>query len=416
MFESKRHDESRSTLRLGFLLAGLVWAFAAAGYALGGEPQWSLAVGTATAAPQAPVEIPIVLTSRGAPVSAIAFSIEFDSSKLALDGGPTLGSKVEMPAPTMFTSSSWVGTEAGVIGVAVYDRTRPIGVLADGTVARVRFRPLAGSSGFAFVRVSSAKPYSASGPRGERLEGEIIPGGGVTIVPPAGSNAAAVTPPVARDGASEAPGPAAIATLAMPVASVDSGDGDARGTPLVLHNGGLVAATVRLTLLREAPADAAGPVELRIPPGATRTWNDAGLDLFGVRGARGALVIERSSDRIIAAGSSRTGAVVVAGPASTADATLIAIDWRADLAIANLDGADARYAIDLRDADGALVATDVIVVPARSVRRGIQLSAPGASGAAGVTAIIRPDGTPARYLAWAATPTPDSPPLLQIAR
>jgi hypothetical protein len=417
MFESRDHDGSRSTLRLGFLLAAFVWAFAAASYALGAEPQWSLTVGTATAAPQTAVEIPIVLTSRGAQVSAIAFSIEFDSTKLALDGGPTLGSKVEIPAPTMFTSSSWVGTAAGEIGVAVYDRTRPIGVLADGTVASLRFRPVAGAAGFAFVRVSTAKPYSASGPRGERLEGEIIPGGGVTIAAPAGSNAVAAPPQGARERLrGEEAKPAAVAALAMPVVSADSDDGAATRTSLVLHNGGSVTATAQLTLLREAPADAVGPIELRIPPGATRTWNDAGVELFGIPRARGALVIERSSDRVIAAGSSEERAIVDAGPASTAEATLLAIGAGADLAIANLEDADARYSIDLRDAGGALVATETIVVPARSVRRGIRLPAAGTSRTARVTAIIRPAGAPARYLAWAASPAGEGPELLQIAR
>jgi hypothetical protein len=70
---------------------------AAASYALAAEPRWSLAVGAAPAAPETAVEIPVVLAARGAAVSAIAFSIEFDASKLALDGGPTLGSK-EIPA------------------------------------------------------------------------------------------------------------------------------------------------------------------------------------------------------------------------------------------------------------------------------------------------------------------------------
>ncbi|HSN68366.1 MAG TPA: cohesin domain-containing protein, partial [Thermoanaerobaculia bacterium] len=172
MPHSDPSDPSTPTLRLGFLLAALVMVMAAANSALAAEGRWALAIGTATAAPQTAVEIPVVLSTNGARVSAIAFSVDFDASKLALDADPTLGSKVEIPAPTKFTSSSWVGTEAGAIGVAVYDRTRPIGVLADGTIARIRFRVLQGASGFAPVRVSLTKPYSAAGPSGEPLEGE----------------------------------------------------------------------------------------------------------------------------------------------------------------------------------------------------------------------------------------------------
>lgn len=420
MSNPERSDPSRSTLRLGFLLAALAWAIAAASHAFGAEPQWTLAVGTATAAPQTAVEVPVVLTTHGASVSAVAFSIEFDAAKLVLDANPNLGSKVEIPAPTMFTSSSWVGTEEGAIGVVVYDKTRPIGVLSDGPVASIRFRVLPGASGFAAVRVSTTRPYSASGPRGETLEGEIAPGGGITIAAPAGSflpPIPAERPPEERSRTAR-PSPEDL-LVAIPLVAPASGSVAPWHASLLLHNGGSEPSTARLTLMRARGLASVGPLDVIIPAGTTRRWDDAAGELFGLPGASGALAIERASDELIAT-SSMGDSRQPMQPASETDARLIAVpdspERRSSITIANLGAETARFLVEIRDAGGALLGSREVSVEMKSVVGNIHVSPSGFDAATELTILIRPLAATAKYLAWSTTPDRDRPPIVQTAR
>jgi hypothetical protein len=388
MFDTKSPDSSSSTLRLGLLLAALVWAMAAASYALAAEPGWSLAVGTATAAPQTAVELPIALTSGSAPVSAIAFSLEFDSTKLVLDADPKLGSKVEIPAPTRFISSSWVGDEAGTIGVAVYDGTRPIGTLEDGTIAKVRFRVLAGASGFAAVRVSRSRPFSAAGERGEPLEGTIADGG-IAIAASSGASlpiAGAVSPGDSPDALprEEAPRVDERHVYVIPLAA---------GSSLIVHNRSDSAAAMSIALL----GDEALSVDIRVPAGATQTWDDPAWRLFGVTSSSGAIVVEAAHDGIMVARAEAAGAPEVAPPAGSDDALLLDVEAGVPhlIAIANVATSPARFALETRDAAGALLDIRYADVAPRSVAA-VPVK-PVAS--LGGTLLIRSlDGAP--YAAW----------------
>lgn len=391
------HDSSRP-LRLGFLLAVLVWTMAAASYALAEEPRWILAIGSATAAPQTVIELPVVLTTGGAPVSALAFSIEFDPTKLVLDGGPTLGSKLELPAPSKFTSSSWVGSEAGQVGVVVYDSTRPLGVLADGPIARVRFRSLPDATGFAAVRIATTRPYSASGPRGERLEGSIADGGGIMISAPSGSASELVETPAPDPPRAREEERARVVPVAIPLAREAGPDSSPRAASVILHNGDAHQATARLTVLSQTGV-VLGPLEISVPPGATRSWSNPALEVPG------AILVERSSARLLASGGSEAPPDH-ALPVGEGESRLVAVESTAAaprvVAVANFAPHAARFLIDVLDEEGALVDTRTVDVSASSIDARTLLL-PFRSP---LTVVIRPGERAVPFLAWTAATSP----------
>lgn len=171
---------TRHPLRPGFALAGLTLLLGFASAAWGAE-EWRLTVGSATATPGQSIEIPITLTTGDTPVAAIAFTVTYDPARLILDADPSAGSKVEVPVPTEFTSSSWLSVAGNSIGITIYDGAAPIGTLPDGTLALLRFRVLPGAEGFAPVRIEMPSNVSASDDQGRKLSGRITGEGGVAI-------------------------------------------------------------------------------------------------------------------------------------------------------------------------------------------------------------------------------------------
>lgn len=146
-------------------------------------PDWSVAVGSASAMPGDMVEIPIELRAGSARISAIAFSIDYDDTRLILAGDPAAGSKVDIPAPDRFTASSWLSSSGPAIGIAVYDRQRPIETLPDGPLARLRFRVRGDASGFAPITIRAGS-LSASSPEGRVIGGAVVVSGGVSLNSP----------------------------------------------------------------------------------------------------------------------------------------------------------------------------------------------------------------------------------------
>ncbi|HVR43315.1 MAG TPA: choice-of-anchor D domain-containing protein [Thermoanaerobaculia bacterium] len=160
-------------------ILGILLGFATTGRAEG--PGWELAVGSAAAAPGRTAEIPIELSTPEARVSAIAFVIRFDAERLLLDPDSAAGSRVELAVPGEFTASSWAGSEAGLLGIAIYDPTPPIGALSEGEIARLRFRVRPGAAGFAPVRIDPVQPFAASDAEGRAVEGRVVGEGGIAI-------------------------------------------------------------------------------------------------------------------------------------------------------------------------------------------------------------------------------------------
>lgn len=175
------HRSSFSLVRLGPLLGVATSILLASQLASGAEPQWHLTVGSATAVPGGFTEIAIDLHGGGAAVAAIAFVVEWDPEKLILDSDPVLGSKIEVPVPSEFTASSRTTAIPGSLGIVIYDPSHPIQGLPDGTVARLRFRALPSSSGFAPVRIADFPAPSASGPSAAAIPGAMNTDGGISI-------------------------------------------------------------------------------------------------------------------------------------------------------------------------------------------------------------------------------------------
>jgi hypothetical protein len=173
---SFRISNSLQTLRIGLLTVAL----AAFPQLAAAAPAWSVVVGSASATPGDSVDIPILLETGGVEISAIAFTIEWDSAKLLLAGDPAAGSKVDLPVPARFTSSSWVSSAGSSIGVTVYDRQRPLESLPDGPVAILRFRVRPEAQGFAAVTVRR-ESLSASTAEAALVTGARIVAGGVSI-------------------------------------------------------------------------------------------------------------------------------------------------------------------------------------------------------------------------------------------
>jgi hypothetical protein len=174
---SFRISNSLKTLPFGLLMAALA-VIPQVGTAAPGA--WSVVAGSASAAPGDSADIPILLETEGVAISAIAFTVEWDSDKLLLAGDPAAGSKVDLPVPARFTSSSWVSQSGSSLGITVYDRQRPLESLPDGPVAILRFRVRPEAQGFAAVTVRS-ESLSASTARATLVTGARIVGGGVSI-------------------------------------------------------------------------------------------------------------------------------------------------------------------------------------------------------------------------------------------
>ncbi|MFN2441734.1 MAG: cohesin domain-containing protein, partial [Thermoanaerobaculia bacterium] len=164
-------------MRIALLLAALA---AVPPLATAAPGTWTVMTGSASAAPGDSVDVPILLQTDGVSISAIAFTVEWDADKLLLAGDPAAGSKVDLPAPAHFTSSSWVSSAGSSVGVTVYDRQRPIESLADGPLAILRFQVRPQAQGFARVAVRTGS-LSASAPQGTLVNGAGIIPGGVSI-------------------------------------------------------------------------------------------------------------------------------------------------------------------------------------------------------------------------------------------
>lgn len=145
---------------------------------------YELRVSSASTMSASAVDVGISLAS-GNSVSALAFAIDFDDSRLRFSstGAAPAVPNVVVDVPNGYAARSFYLTEGGSrIGIAIYDAGAPFEAIPDGRIARLRFDTLPGASGHAFVRVSTSPEPNAS-----TAAGEIVPwtgtatSGGVTI-------------------------------------------------------------------------------------------------------------------------------------------------------------------------------------------------------------------------------------------
>lgn len=137
------------------------------------------------------VELPVTLDSAGHPISGVLFSIDYDQSCLAFQGGDADGNGLpdgfRSLAPFQFSvSASFDAADGdGEIDVIVLDFSLPFSQLPDGPLAILRFTATCAPEVAGIVRVpvefSSSPPPSFSSPFGRNIDGSMA-GGIVEII------------------------------------------------------------------------------------------------------------------------------------------------------------------------------------------------------------------------------------------
>jgi hypothetical protein len=498
---SLRISDLPQTLRIGLLTIALA-VFPQLSAAAPGT--WSVIAGSVTAAPGDLVDIPILLDSGGVAISAIAFTIEWDAQKLLLAGDPAAGSKVDLPAPARFTSSSWVSTAGASIGITVYDRERPLESLPDGPVAILRFRVRPDAQGFAAVTVRS-ESLSASTARATLVTGARIVSGGVSISAarpslhltpsdlhfgsvglgaserrtavvvnagsgpltlqevrvegsPAFSLAGPSVPRVIQAGSSiplelafsptergelsarlvAVSSEAGTATIELrgagsdgelyydlrllvpAVASLQSGEGSRWLSTLSLYNAGSTPAGARFHLLRAGVAAFRKEASVIIEGGQSLSWEDVVGDLFGEKELSGALWIDTTTDALIVRSStyneiSDGGRIAQSVPViaqtqlfhTGEEARLIGLEKspvrRTNVTIMNLGKTPASLAVELLNADGALLDSMMLSLDAGQIAPVIPLIDRLPNDATDLVILVRATTPGAEFFAYAST-------------
>lgn len=153
------------------------------------------------------VELPVTLDSAGHPISGVLFSIDYDQSCLAFQGGDADGNGLpdgfRSLAPFQFSvSASFDAADGdGEIDVIVLDFSLPFSQLPDGPLAVLSFTATCTPEYAAIMRVpvgfSPNPPPSFSSPFGRNVDGSVA-GGIVEIVdsaaPPTPTPTVTVTP------------------------------------------------------------------------------------------------------------------------------------------------------------------------------------------------------------------------------
>src|SRR5687768_13872145 len=146
---------------------------------------FSLPVSLTTAVAGSDVDIEVRFTGTTSQVAALAFVLDYDETRLALDPSSPTGhhKNVEVELPSEFASSIFfLSNSSGEVGLSIYDPTAPVANLPDGPLARFRFRVLDNASGFAAVRISDALSPNASDRFGNSVNNFIgTSAGGVMI-------------------------------------------------------------------------------------------------------------------------------------------------------------------------------------------------------------------------------------------
>jgi hypothetical protein len=465
---------------------------------------WSVVVGSASAAPGDSVDIPILLETGNVEISAIAFAIEWDPEKLLLAGDPAAGSKVDLPVPARFTSSSWVSSAGSSIGITVYDRERPIEALPEGPVAILRFRVRPEAQGFAAVTVRS-ETLSASTAAATLVTGARIVAGGVSISgsrpslhltpsdlhfgsvglgsterrtavvvnagsgvltlnevrlegSPAFSIAAPSVPRVIQAGSSlplelaftpsqrgemsarlvAVSAEAGTATIELrgagsegelyydrrlivpAVANLGGGDGSRWLSTLTLFNAGTTPAGARLSLLRAGATGFQWEVSVTVAAGKSVSWDDVIGDLFEEAGVSGALRIETTTDALVVRSSTYNetpdgGRIAQAVPVvaqtllfrTGEEARLIGLEKsderRTNVTVMNLGNNPASLAVELRDADGAVLDAMTLSLRPGEIAPVIPLIDRLPHEAADLVILVRATTPGAEFFAYAST-------------
>lgn len=119
------------------------------------------------------------------PLAALAFAVEFDSSRLHFDARAASAGvlqNIHVRVPDGFAASTFT-LEDDLIGISVYNRERPLRSIPGGTIATLLFETKPRAEGHAFVRLAAAPPPTAADVNGEAVALGSRAAGGVTIIP-----------------------------------------------------------------------------------------------------------------------------------------------------------------------------------------------------------------------------------------
>ncbi|MHB0970071.1 MAG: cohesin domain-containing protein [Thermoanaerobaculia bacterium] len=280
-----------------------------------GHP-FGLRVATVSAAPGQRVDVAIDLEPAGAVISAIAFYVEYDPSRLVF----------EPPTPTALTTgdplfrSSYGSIDAGdkrLVGICVYDPDVPLASLPTGRLATLSFRVADSAEGF--VPLTIARSIDATGPDSRTVDPAAarIEPGGIAVAAPAPNGLAPGRARTARPP--DASLNAESESILVPV--VVRSAADRRRSTLALYNGGEADARIRVAPL----GDRSVARDFTLAPHGTRNFDDVAAEIFGVHEFSDGMIIESSAPIIARSSIVGDGS----GSRRTATQSIPSVPWRA---------------------------------------------------------------------------------------
>lgn len=213
----------RTTIAVAGVLVIVLVTVAHTGIALQAQSTARLTLPPTAAVVAGTVELPVTLDSAGYPISGVLFSIDYDQSCLAFQGGDADGDGLpdgfrSLVPPQFSVSAAFDAADTdGEIDVIILDFSLPFARLSDGPLALLRFTATCVPDYAGIVRVpvefSTSPPASFSNPLGRNVDGafaggvvEIVDGAApptptptvtVTVTPTASSTPTATTTPTA---------------------------------------------------------------------------------------------------------------------------------------------------------------------------------------------------------------------------
>lgn len=281
-----------------------------------GHP-FGLRVATVSATPGQRVDVAIDLEPAGVAISAVAFYVEYDPSRLVF----------EPPAPNALTTgdpvfrSSYGSIDVGdkrLLGVCVYDPDVPLASLPAGQLAILSFRVAESAEGFVPLTIARLDAATPASRKIDPAEAEIEPGG-VAIVAPAPNGLAPGRARIARPA--DPSTPAEIEAILVPVVVRTAADQRWHST-LALYNGGVTAAQTRITPL----GDRSLARNFTLEPHETRNFDDVAAGIFGAHEFSDGVIIESSTATIVV----RSATVAEDSDSRrTATQSIPSVPWRA---------------------------------------------------------------------------------------
>lgn len=248
-----------------------------------------LVIQSTSGEPGATVQVPLLLTSRGATVAALVFEVEYDFTRLEFEGS----SGLPAGARNGHTVSVVTHTgEKGSIGLAAYDAAAPVQPFPDGLLTSLRFRIQPAAEGFAVVRIATRPAADAADSEGRRIQ--VHPPMDATGIFITRAQEVPLSDSVVGDGMPAASTP----PLLVPVVARRTDENGWRWRSVaMLFNPTHRPVSVLLTLLPEQEMKLTR--QIRLAPSQHSAWEDLVGELFDQEEAYGAVMIRSSSTDLI---------------------------------------------------------------------------------------------------------------------